>query len=251
MRGLVKNCLNAIRENLPSLDYEIIVVDNNSEDNIQQFLESQFPDVRFISSSTNLGMGGGNNLGIREARGDYILILNPDIFVYDNAIIKLLDHLKANPDIGLIAPRLLNGDKTLQYTAYRWHRFFTPIVRRTFFGKISFGKRELSRFLITDWDHLDIREVDWIQGSCILLPKKVFDEVGLFDDKFFMYFEDTDLCRRIKKHNYKNVYYADAEVIHLHSRQSGGGVLQVVFNRLTRTHIISWFKYLWKWRNSV
>jgi hypothetical protein len=248
MGGLVKNCLNAIRENLSGIDYEIIVVDNASNDNIQHILAEQFPEVRFLAARRNNGMGSGNNIGIRAARGEHILILNPDIFIYDDAILKLLNFLKENAEVGLVAPRLLNGDKTLQHTAYRWHSFLTPLVRRTFLGNLPFGKKELARFLMTDWDHATICEVDWIQGSCILVPRKVFAEIGLFDESFFMYFEDTDLCRRIKQANYRNVYYAEAEVIHLHGRQSGGGVLQVIFNKLTRTHIISWFKYLWKWR---
>jgi len=251
MEGLVKNCIKAVRENLHGLEYEIIVVDNASGDKIGEWLKSNQPDVKFIVSSVNNGMGAGNNLGIREAKGDYILILNPDIFIFYYAVKKLIDFCRENPNIGLVSPRLLNGDKTLQHTVYRWHKFYTPLVRRTPFGKTKFGQKELNRFLMLDWDHSLTRQVDWAQGSCMLIPRKVFDSVGLFDERFFMYFEDTDLCRRIDLAGYRIMYFANAEVIHLHARQSDGGIIQIFLNKLTRTHIFSWLKYLWKWRKVI
>lgn len=251
MKGLVKNCIKTIFESEFNQPYEIIVVDNDSGDGIEQMLRERFSAVRFIQTGANLGMGAGNNAGIRAARGKYILILNPDIFVFKDSLQKLYDFFREHEEVGLVAPRLLNPDKTLQYTCYRWHKFFTPVLRRTFLGRLSFAKKELDRFLMRDWDHATTREVDWIQGSCFLIPKKVFDKAGLFDDRFFMYFEDTDLCRRIKNAGYKNVYLAEAEVIHLHRRQSAdAGGVKALFNRLTRIHIASWLKYMWKWRRS-
>ena len=249
MKGLVKNCIKAILESEFNQPYEIIVVDNNSGDGIEQMLNERFPSVRFIQTGANLGMGVGNNAGIRIAAGKYILILNPDIFVFKDSLQKLYDFIRERSDVGLLAPRLLNPDKTLQYTCYRWHKFFTPVLRRTVFGKFGWAKKELDRFLMRDSDHATTREVDWIQGSCLLIPKKVIDEVGAFDDRFFMYFEDTDLCRRIKNAGYKNVYLAEAEVIHLHRRQSAdAGGIKAIFNKLTRIHIASWWKYMMKWK---
>lgn len=259
MRGLIKNCLKAILESEINVEYEIIVVDNNSGDGIEEFLKERFPQaclpelqrrqVKFIQTGKNLGMGGGNNAGIRAAEGKYVLILNPDIFVFQNSLQKMLDYAKTHDELGALAPRLLNPDRSVQETCYRWHKIYTPIFRRTFLGCTSFGKKELKRFLMSDWDHASTREVDWIQGSCLLIPKKVLNEVGLFDERFFMYFEDTDLCRRIQNAGYKNIYLADAEVIHLHRRQSAdGGLLKIIFNKLTRTHIKSWLKYVWKWQ---
>jgi GT2 family glycosyltransferase len=249
MKGLVKNCINSIFESKIDVPYEIIVVDNDSQDGVGQMLSEKFPQVKFIQSGCNLGMGGGNNLGIKVAEGRYVLVMNPDIFVFHDSIQKLYDHIKDRSDVGLVAPRLLNPDKTLQHTCYRWHDFWIPIYRRTFIGKFKFAEKALERFLMLEWDHATTREVDWIQGSCLLIPKKVFDKVGVFDEDFFMYFEDTDLCRRINKGGYKIVYLADSEVIHLHRRQSAdGGRWKVVFNKLTRIHVRSWLKYMWKWR---
>ncbi|NQT49666.1 glycosyltransferase family 2 protein [Candidatus Kuenenbacteria bacterium] len=249
MRGLVKNCIKSILESEFDVPYEVIVVDNNSNDEIEKMLSEKYPQVRFIQTGANLGMGAGNNAGIKEAQGKHVLILNPDIFVVKDSLQKLYNYINEKPDVGLVAPRLLNPDKSLQYTCYRWHNFLTPIYRRTFLGKLFWAKKELSRFLMQDWDHATTRQVDWIQGSCLLVPKKVIDEVGVFDDRFFMYFEDTDLCRRIRKAGYKNVYLSDAEVIHLHRRQSAdSGGVNALFNKLTRIHISSWMKYMLKWK---
>lgn len=249
MRGLVKNCLKAIFESQVSVSYEVIVVDNNSNDGVEQLIKEQFPQVIFIQTGRNDGMGAGNNAGIKVAQGNYILIMNPDIFVYPGSIQKMYDYIKDRADVGLVAPRLLNADGTLQYSCYRWYGYLTPLFRRTFLGNLKFAKRDVDKFLMLDWDHASNREVDWIQGSCWFVPKKVFDIVGLFDESFFMYFEDTDLCRRIHNEKYKIVYLAQAEVLHLHRRQSADNNLWgVITNKLTRTHIKSWFKYLWKWR---
>ncbi len=248
-KGLVKNCLKSLLEAEVGLPLEIIVVDNDSSDGIEQMLKDRFPKVKFYQTGKNLGMGGGNNLGFRKANGDYVLIMNPDIFVLPQTIQKLLDYVQAQDNVGLIAPRLLNPDRTLQYTCYRWHKFWTPIYRRTFFGKLPWAENELKRFLMADFDHNKTSEVEWIQGSCWLIPKKVLSEVGFFDERFFMYFEDTDFCRRINQLGYKVVYHPEAEVIHLHRRQSADGQgISTLFNKLTRVHIYSWLKYMWKWR---
>ncbi len=249
MKGLVKNCVKTIFESEFDQPYEIIVVDNNSGDGVEAMLQERFPQVKFIQTGANLGMGAGNNAGINAALGKYVLIMNPDIFVSRDSLQKLYDYISQRSDVGLVAPRLLNPDKTLQYTCYRWHKFLTPALRRTFFGKIKWAQKELDRFLMRDWDHASTREVDWIQGSCLLIPKKVIDEAGAFDDRFFMYFEDTDLCRRIRKAGYKNVYLAEAEVVHLHRRQSADqSGLKSLFSKLTRIHIASWMKYMLKWK---
>jgi GT2 family glycosyltransferase len=246
MKRLVKNCIRAIRESSISVPYEIIVVDNDSRDGIEELMKENFPEIKLIMSPKNLGMGGGNNLGIKAAQGKYVLILNPDIFVFHDSIQKMYDYIKNDPKAGVVSPRLLNPDKTLQSTCYRWHGALTPLYRRTFLGKTSFGKKDLDRFLMKDFDHLTVKEVDWCQGSCWLAPKKVFDQVGLFDEGYFMYFEDTDLCRRVWNAGFKVVYLGNVEMIHMHTRQSQGGLLKIFTNKLTRAHIRSWVKYVRK-----
>ena len=249
MKGLVKNCLKTIYEQSFDFDFEIIVVDNASKDKIEEELKDNHRKVRFVKAKRNNGFGSGINLGLNEVKGEYVLILNPDIHLLQGSVEKMLNYLKQNKKVGLVAPKLLNPDRTLQYTCYKWHNFWTPIYRRTFLGKLPWAKKDLDEFLMMDWDHNETRTVDWVQGSCMLIPKAVLDKVGHFDERFFMYFEDTDLCRRIKLAEYAITYLAQAEVIHFHRRQSAeGGVFSILFNKMTRTHIFSWLKYFYKWR---
>ncbi|MFZ5365116.1 MAG: glycosyltransferase family 2 protein [Patescibacteria group bacterium] len=250
-KNLVRFALKDLFESdLPS-ETEVIVVDNDSQDGIEEMVKNEYPQVRFIQSGSNLGFAGGNNVGIRAARGKYVLIMNPDIFVQDNTIRKLYNYIKdrENDCIGLVAPRLNNPDGSLQNTAYRFHKWFTPIYRRTFLGKIKRGKKHLDDFLMSDWGHDTVKEVDWVQGSCFISPKKLIEDINFFDERYFMYMEDMDLCRKIKMAGEKVIYYPESQAVHLHRKESAEGRWHQIFtNKMTRTHIQSWLKYMWKFR---
>ncbi|MDD4333248.1 MAG: glycosyltransferase family 2 protein [Patescibacteria group bacterium] len=238
-------CLSSIKNSdLPGLTRETIVVDNASFDGIAEELKIKFPEVKFIQSEKNLGMGGGNNLGIAKANGEFILILNPDIILERDSIKNLYHFLKNRSEIGLAAPKLLNPDGSLQYSCFREYKFFTPIFRRTFLGK--YAQKHLNNFLMLDFSHNEPREVDWVMGSCILFKKEILSKIGGgFDRRYFMYFEDTDLCRRIRKNNLKVVYYPQSQVVHDHARESAkhNWFVAIFTNKLAREHIKSFIKY--------
>ena len=229
------------------LSREIIVVDNASGDDLASII-SAYPEVKIIKSAKNLGMGGGNNLGAKNAQGEFILILNPDTVVQNDAVVKMHRHLQENKQAGIVGPKLLNTDGSLQYSCLRFPKIYTPILRRTFLGHYAPGY--LSDFLMKDFDHSSLREVDWLLGSCLLVRREIMDRDGyIFDEKFFMYFEDIDLCRRVqKKHNYQVVYHPEAVVIHDHARDSAihPWYIAPFVDYLTREHIKSWFKYFFK-----
>jgi len=232
---------------------EVIVVDNDSQDGIEQMIKEEYPQVKFIQTGKNLGFASGNNVGIRAAQGKYILIMNPDIFVQDTSVMKLYNCIREHEhqDIGLIAPRLNNPNGSLQHTSYCFHKWSTPVFRRTFLGKTNLGKKHLKKFLLDDWDHSSTRAVDWVQGSCFIISKQLLEQIRYFDNRYFMYVEDMDLCRKIKLAGKKVVYYPKSQVIHLHRRESAEGSWHQVFtNKLTREHIKSWVKYMWKFRGS-
>jgi N-acetylglucosaminyl-diphospho-decaprenol L-rhamnosyltransferase len=226
------------------LTREIIVVDNASLGELAQVAKN-YPEVKIIKSEKNLGMGGGNNLGAKKSLGEFILILNPDTTVKGNAILKLHQYLKENKKAGIVGPKLLNPDGSLQYSCFRFPKIYTPILRRTFFGK--FAPQEISDFLMKDFNHAETRAVDWLMGSCLLARREIFEKDGfLFDEKYFMYFEDTDLCRRVKeKYGQEVVYYPEAVVVHDHGRASAEKPWYVApfTDRLAREHLKSWFKY--------
>ncbi len=240
-------CIESLKaDDLSGLVHEIIVIDNNSERDLQEELLSKYPTVNFIQSDKNLGMGGGNNLGIKHAQGDYVLILNPDVYVRPGAVKKLYNYINNLEDVGLVAPKLLNPDGSIQYSCFRDYKFLTPLYRRTFLGR--FKKKHLDNFLMKDFDRSEIRDVDWIMGSCLLAKRDVLLELNGFNEKFFMYFEDTDLCRRLRRKGYRVVFYPHAEAVHDHARDSAKQIwfLAPFKNRLAREHIKSWLKYFLK-----
>lgn len=244
-----RNCLDAIkRSKTDDLRYEIFVVDNDSRDEISRVLEEKHPDVRLIVSDVNLGMGKGNNLGIKEAQGKYVLILNPDTELEEAAIQEMIRHMEADGNVGMIGPRLYYPDGQIQQSYYKYPNILMPIMRRTFLGKIF--RRYIENYLMLNLNPTDPTEVDWLMGSVLMTQKEILDEVGAFDDRFFMYFEDTDLCRRIKRSGRKVVYHPKATAIHHHARASAElpWYIAPFKSKMSRVHIQSFFKYMWKWK---
>jgi GT2 family glycosyltransferase len=245
------NCLRSIQvANFANLTKEIIVVDNNSGDDLQEL--QSWPELKIVFSAVNLGMGGGNNLGIKQAQGEYMLVLNPDTLVQESSISSLLNYYRLHPEIGIIGPKLLYPDNSLQLSCLQFPTFFMPILRRTFLGDYFRSQRD--GFTMSGFDHDTIKTVDWLMGSCLLF-KKVLNTpdakqlMPSFDERFFMYFEDIDLCRTIKNSGLQVVYYPLATVIHDHARQSAKNpwYIAIFKDKLTWIHISSWFKYFIKW----
>lgn len=248
-KGLALNCIKSIKDaDWSGLEYEIIVVDNDSEDAIGEILAWQNPEVKFIQSEKNIGMGAGNNLGIKRAQGKYVAIMNPDTIAFRDTFKKLYNYLETNKGTGMVGPKQYNPDKTIQDSCFRWFSLLTPIYRRTPLGKTAFGKRDIYRVMMEDFDKSSIKEVDWLMGSFLFCRAEALKQVGYFDERFFLYFEDTDLCRHFWQKKWKVVYDPEAEIIHNHGRQSAKTPwYKPLGNQASRHHIISWFKYLWKW----
>lgn len=243
------NCLASLfASDLEGITWEAIVVDNHSGEAIAEALKARYPRVRLIQSERNRGMGGGNNLGAKQATGEFLLVLNPDTRVLPEAIRLMLFYLKAHGEAGAVGPKLLYPDGSLQYSCLHFPGLMMPFYRRTFLGR--FAKKQLERFLLLGFDHASIKDVDWLMGSCLLIRKELFDKLKGFDERFFMYFEDTDFCRRVWQSGAKVVYLPQAVVIHDHGRASAENpwYLAPLVNQLSRIHLASWLKYLWKWK---
>lgn len=246
---LTKVCIDSIRRNCSLVSYEIIVADSATEEDTELMMREDFPDVKFIPSRENIGFSGTVNKGLEIAQGRYILILNGDIIVKKDSIEKLLEYIKENPDVGIVAPKLLNFNGMLQYSCFKFYTPFTIIYRRTFLGKLWFAKKHLDAFLMRDFDHAAAKETDWIMGSALLTTKKAVSKVGSMDARFRLYMEDTDWCRRFWENGYKVVYFPEAQMHHYHGRGSAGkSVLKsLLSNRLTWVHIVSAIKYFLKY----
>lgn len=249
---LLVRCIESIRTTHPEID-DIIVVDNNSQDESVETIQSRYPDIKIIASPTNPGFATAANWGMNYGKYDTFLILNPDISVENRSIEKLYQALWSDASIGLVAPKLLNPDRSLQYSCLEFQKFMTPIYRRTRLGEREVGKRELERFQMKQWDHNDQREVGWAIGAALMIKKEVVDKIGPMDERFFLYYEDMDYCRRVWEAGYKVVYVADAVMLHEHQRLSAlhTGFRSFFSNKMTRIHIKSWLKYLWKYRGQL
>lgn len=241
-RGLLKLMLRAIAKYPPQRAYEIIVVDNGSEDGSVELLREEFPDIKLIASVVNVGYAAGTNLGLQAARGDYVLLLNTDIVIAEGLVEKLCAYLAANPNVGGVGPKLINPDRTTQPSSYRFYRLLTPLYRRTWLKYTRRGQSEISRFLMAEKNFDQEFDADWLMSSCFLLRREAITKVGLFDERFFVYMADTDYCRRLWAVGYKVRYTPAVRFIHYHRRESAEEW------RVARIHLIDWLKYIWKWR---
>jgi len=248
-KNLVKQCIKNIENLGLGLNYEIMVVDNNSKDGIEEMMKEFYSNIKFIQTEENKGMGAGNNAGIKNAQGEYILILNPDVVVLENSIERLLNFIKDRPRVGCVAPQLLNPNKTHQQSRYRFPEFSLPAFIRT--DLKIFGGKRLDKYFMNDVPIESCHKIDWARGSALLFRKSVLNKVNGFDKRFFMYMEDVDLCRRIWKAGYEIWYVSEAKMIHYYFRESGGSTwLKDLFKPMAWKHIGSWIKYFIKWKKN-
>ncbi|MAF36852.1 hypothetical protein CL622_07075 [archaeon] len=247
--GLVKQCLKGIRNAGWQFYFEVFVVMNGPDDGCAQMVSQEFPRVKTLHTKGTIGLGEANNMGIKSSIGKHILILNPDVAIESRVIENMIDYLDNNLEVGLVAPKLLNPDQSLQHSTYRFPNLFTPLYRRTWLGKTKAGRKGLASYLMTDWDHGANRSVDWLLGACLLIRRQDLNQVGDFDKRFKLYFEDVDLCRRFWEQNKKVVYLADINLVHYHHRESAKwSLLRSLFSRVTWLHLASAVKYFWKYR---
>ncbi len=246
---LLKVCIDSVKNNYSGTDYEIIVADSGTEEKTELMMREDYPEIKFFPFRKNVGFQHLVKKAYEKSAGDYVLILNGDIIVKKNSIEKLLDHAEKNPQIGVVGPQLLNFNETLQYSCFRFYTPLTIVYRRTFLGKFPFAKRQVAKFLMKDFDHQTEKEVDWLMGSALMASRAAIEKVGLMDDRFRMYMEDTDWCRRFWENGYKVVYFPDSQMYHYHGRGSAGkGVIKLLLsNKLTWIHIESAIKYFIKY----
>lgn len=246
-KDLTLNCIRSIRQaDWLGLAYEIIVVDNYSGDLLGNDLK-QFGEIKFIMNGRNIGLGAANNKGVRLAQGKYIVIMNPDTLASQDVFIKLFAYMENHSKVGVVGPKQLNLDGSQQASCFRWPGLLTPTYRRTALGKTGSGKKDLDRFLYKDYNKDSAREVDWLLGSFLFCRASALRQIGLYDERFFLYFEDTDLCRRFWQDGWQVVYNPEVAIIHNHARQSARLPWYKFFISLAAWHhIISWLKYLRK-----
>lgn len=225
VRDLLRECLRSIvdaedivlapfNSSTPNkLSVEIIVVDAGSGDDTSAMVHSEFPSVQLVEVGINVGFSKGNNIGISESRGSYVLLLNPDTRIVSNALSVLTGYLQANPQVGVVGPKLLRGDGTTQSSRRRFPNLWTGIYESTWLEQIA-PHGLLDWYYMADQDENIISPVDWLTGAALVVRREVFEQVGIFDEGYFMYSEELDWQKRIKAGDWEIVYLPTAHIVH-------------------------------------
>ncbi len=218
------NCLKALLNSAPEGNQEVILVDNASRDDSIEVARATLPGLRVLPQRTNLGLGRAANVGAKQTRGEVLLFVNPDVAVLPSAIEVLKEFLGSHPEAGCCAPKLLNPDGSLQPSCRSFPTLLTGFFRYTLLGRLFPQNRFTREYLLSDFDHLEPREVDWLSGACLAVRREAWERVGGFDEGFFMFCEDTDLCYRMREAGWRVYYVPQAEAYH----KRGGSANQAV-----------------------
>ena len=213
-RDILRTCLASLARAAGSRDIEVIVVDNNSHDGSAGMVAAEFPTVSLIHSQTNLGFAAGNNAALERARGRYVILLNPDTLLDRNALQRAIAHMDAAPSVGMAGGRLLNRDGSDEPAARQFPSVFNDFLALSGLAARFPRSRLFGRFDRTWAPVTQAADVDWVPGAFAIIRREVLDQVGRFDERFFLYYEEVDLCRRIKAAGWRIRYWPDIVVHH-------------------------------------
>jgi GT2 family glycosyltransferase/lipopolysaccharide/colanic/teichoic acid biosynthesis glycosyltransferase len=246
-RDAVSECLASLECGDSTVATETILVDNASSDGTPGVVRERFPWVRVTANTANLGYARAVNQGIGLSSGRYVLVLNPDVTVRRSSIGRLVRFMDGHGDAGISASKLLNPDGTLQYSCRRFYTFLTLLLRRSFLGRVFRNSRAVADYLMLDYDHEESRPVDWVIGACMMVRREALRDIGLMDERFFLYFEDVDWCYRTWQGGWRVYYVPESVMQHRHTRASA----QIRLPRQVAAHALSLFHFYEKWGKAV
>ncbi|MEK7528188.1 MAG: glycosyltransferase [Patescibacteria group bacterium] len=230
---------------------EIIVVDNDSQqpDAEKEFLARFGADVKYIKAPHNLGFGGGNNLGAAQSTGEYIVIHNPDVRVWEGSLQRAVEFLDSHSDVGVIGGQLIFPDGIIQDSYRSFPSLPDQFIKRINLLRSHRGLRKrVSRYLMWEKDPHVTEPVDWVVGGFLFIRKNLFDALSGFDERFFLFMEDVDICRRAWEHGMQVIYYPQCKATHADERLSAGGIKDFFRKKTMRIHFMSAVKYFWKYK---
>jgi N-acetylglucosaminyl-diphospho-decaprenol L-rhamnosyltransferase len=212
--------------------YELVVVDHGSTDGSVELVRRRFPQARLIEQE-NRGFGAGMNTGMRAAGGRYFLLLNADAWVLGDAVEQLRAFADAHPEAGVVGPRLLNPDGSLQPSVRGFPTLWRLATEYFFLRKLAPRSSLFNAFFGAGFDHNSVREAEWLGAACLLVRREATDDVGLFDENFFIFSEEVDLCHRFGEAGWKVLFFPGAEVAHVFTASYN----PALFNELVRGHL--------------
>ena len=219
--NLLKECIESVKNSALNISYEIIVIDNNSSDNSIDLIRNRFENLKIIMNKMNVGFARASNQGINGSKGRYILLLNPDTVILPDCLKKMVRFMEDHPEGGVAGCKVLNPNGTLQLACRR--SFPAPSVsfyRLSGLSRLFPKSKTFARYNLTYQNPDVVQEVDAVSGSFMMIIRKALDEVGMLDERFFMYGEELDLCFRVKEKGWKVYYVPDARIIHYKGKSS-------------------------------
>lgn len=214
-KDILRKCLESLFLNKGKHNIEVFVVDNNSNDNSASMVREDFRNIILIENSNNKGFAAANNQAYEKSIGDYVILLNPDAYIKPDAIDNSVDFMESHPECGICGGRLVNLENQLDPSARKFpnslYKLFTISgLSNKFPSSKIFGKGDFKHF-----DHNTVIEVDWVPGTFAIYRKKMLENTGFLDNRFYIYYEETDLCLRVKRAGWKIYFIPNAEVIHV------------------------------------
>ena len=222
-RKLLCECIESVYEHAGDVSCEIIVIDNASSDGSSAMVRDRFPEVRLIENPENCGFARANNQGMQQASGRYVLLLNSDARPLGGALEHVVEFADRNQDAAVVGCRVLNSDMTLQPTCFMFPSLLNMILSSSYLYKLFANNRFCGRERMTWWQRDDVRAVDVVTGCFMLVRRSAIESVGMLDDRFFMYAEETDWCYRFKQAGWRVLFTPEAQIVH-HGGQSSRNV---------------------------
>ena len=230
--SLLRDSIESIHLTVKKIQFEVIVVDNSSKDKGLKSVIDQFPKTLLIKNTTNSGFACANNQGARIAKGDFLLFINPDTIMKKGAIEAMLEYIRSDASIGIVGPKVLNPDGTIQYSCRKFPTIWSGLFNRySLMTRLFPNNRYSTDYLMSNYDHNSTRTVDWVSGCCILVPSSIFKNTNGFDENYFLFIEDVDLCQTMKKKNYRVDYLPNVQIFHKISSSNARLAPQTIIKR--------------------
>jgi len=247
MKSMLSELLKSIKANTNGISYELIIVDNNSQDGTSEMIEAEYQDAILIKNSENLGVAPARNQAFKIAKGRYIITLDADMLFIDNSLMKLVEFMDKTPEAGLCGAKLIFPDGRVQPSGRRFPTVLSFILRRLDFIAFVRYSKTLRRHEMAEWDRSNTRQVDYVIGACQCIRREAMEEVGFLDERIFYGPEDIDYCLRMYKKRWQVHYYPFTSIIHYEQRITK----KIFFSKLTFLHFRAVIYFFWKYKGKI
>lgn len=241
VRNFLKRCLETIYHETQGVSFEVFVVDNNSPDGTVEMVRTDFPRVQLIANNSNVGFSRANNQAIKKAHGRFVLLLNPDTEIKDNAIGEMVTFMSSSAEVGISGCQMLNADESIQPSVRHFPTFCAMAMLMLKLHHVFPRARAMRHYLASDFDYTRQQPVDQVMGAFLMIRSEVIKRIGLLDEHFYIWFEEVDFCERAKEAGFVVMYVPQAQVMH-HFGQSFKQLVSIRKQRIFNQSLEYYFK---------